>query len=130
MLQPHNGPYPQVCSYCGERNYRLAVTCSLRCTNALRRMKAKQPGSKLKVPKRTPPPLVSMAKREAIIDAAGNKCELCGSPPGARRLHIDHDHTTGALRGLLCHGCNVGLGYFKDDPELLERAAEYLRKPR
>jgi hypothetical protein len=42
--------------------------------------------------------------------------------------HIDHDHKTGELRELLCTNCNKGLGCFKDDPRLLERAAEYLKK--
>lgn len=43
-------------------------------------------------------------------------------------LSIDHCHETGAFRGLLCSECNFGLGKFKDDPELLLAAVEYLRK--
>lgn len=58
-------------------------------------------------------------------------CAICGSPPSSNsrthpHLAIDHDHQTGATRGLLCFNCNGGLGQFKDDPELLEKALRYL----
>lgn len=55
-------------------------------------------------------------------------CAICGNlPEGVRGLHVDHCHNTGVVRGLLCHGCNTGIGNLKDDPELLERAVKYLR---
>lgn len=40
--------------------------------------------------------------------------------------HVDHDHTTGQVRGLLCHFCNAGIGYLQDNPLLLRKAADYL----
>ena len=58
-------------------------------------------------------------------------CAVCGAhnddPKYARGLHIDHCHETGVVRGLLCHGCNTGIGSLNDDPELLEKAISYLK---
>lgn len=58
-------------------------------------------------------------------------CAICKRPPEAsdarkRRLEIDHNHTTGQIRKLLCHGCNVALGLFQDSSGILYRAMEYL----
>ena len=54
-------------------------------------------------------------------------CAICKSNNGGRTFHVDHDHKTDIVRALLCSRCNPGLGAFKDDPELLEAAAAYLR---
>lgn len=52
-------------------------------------------------------------------------CAICGI---VADFHVDRDHKTGAIRGLLCRACNVGLGFFKDDPETLQKAIKYLLK--
>lgn len=52
-----------------------------------------------------------------------NECIICGLETD---LAVDHDHLTGEVRGGLCINCNIGLGHFKDDPELLRLAALYL----
>jgi hypothetical protein len=44
-----------------------------------------------------------------------------------KTLGVDHDHDTGEVRGLLCHSCNSGLGMFREDTRLMERAAKYIR---
>lgn len=54
-----------------------------------------------------------------------DRCENCGS---AHRLCVDHDHKTGRVRGILCHGCNVALGAAKDDIEILEGLITWLRE--
>ena len=56
-------------------------------------------------------------------------CALCGLEEWATRdgvLCVDHEHSTGRVRGLLCYNCNLGLGHLKDDPSLLAKAAKYL----
>jgi hypothetical protein len=53
-------------------------------------------------------------------------CAVCGDQPTKLPLCVDHDHSTGKIRGLLCHLCNTGLGAFRDRPELLTAAINYL----
>ena len=52
------------------------------------------------------------------------RCAICQSEPPA--LVVDHDHETGAVRGLLCRNCNLGIGFLRDDLGLLRSAARYL----
>jgi hypothetical protein len=57
-------------------------------------------------------------------------CKLCGKKlireSVKRYFSVDHNHSTGIVRGILCYNCNSGLGLFKDNPHLLERAKEYV----
>ena len=62
-------------------------------------------------------------------------CAICGKKEtrksrygGICKLHIDHDHKTKKIRGLLCHKCNNGLGNFRDNIENLDRAKKYLER--
>lgn len=61
-------------------------------------------------------------------------CAICKQPEVSQRnghakwLAVDHDHTTGAIRGLLCNNCNPMLGYAKDDTTRLMAAVEYLKE--
>lgn len=61
---------------------------------------------------------------EAIVLAQNNRCLLCDTE--LTKPHVDHCHSTGRVRGILCYHCNVGLGHFKDNPEVLARAIQYL----
>lgn len=74
----------------------------------------------------------------AIYEAQGGKCAICERATGAtRKLAVDHDHSCCAgatscgkcVRSLLCKPCNRMLGHMRDDPEMAERAADYLRDP-
>lgn len=73
---------------------------------------------------------MELAEYDTMLAAQGGGCAICGETEGGgrwkRRLHVDHDHRTGRIRGLLCHGCNVGVGHFGDRPELFFKAAQYL----
>ncbi len=55
-------------------------------------------------------------------------CDICATPVPDDEIRVDHCHTTGRVRALLCHNCNTGLGHFKDNVELLKRAQVYLEK--
>lgn len=69
-----------------------------------------------------------------MVEEQEGLCAICGGPPrmtnGGKEdtLHIDHCHDSMDVRGLLCGPCNVGLGSFQDNPEVLKRAIEYLEK--
>lgn len=55
-------------------------------------------------------------------------CFICGASPNDTRICRDHCHSTGLVRGNLCHNCNVALGHFKDNIVTLERALDYLKR--
>lgn len=64
----------------------------------------------------------------SLLESQAGKCRICESAPLDNDvLVVDHDHTTGLVRGLLCRSCNLALGYMKDSPLRLVRAAAYLR---
>lgn len=65
---------------------------------------------------------------DSMVDAQGGRCAICDKQP--ERWNIDHCHDTGAVRGLLCPQCNMGLGLMGDDPRVMRAAAEYLERPR
>lgn len=65
-------------------------------------------------------------ERAEMIEEQQGLCEICGDFFGDN-LCVDHDHTTGRVRAMLCKYCNCGLGFFKDDPALLQVASAYLR---
>lgn len=65
---------------------------------------------------------------QELLSSQGHACAICRSekPGGKGDWHVDHDHSTGAVRGILCAGCNVGIGHFKEDADRLMKAVAYL----
>lgn len=71
------------------------------------------------------------ADYERLLASQGGACAICHTKDvhrrkGDREFSVDHCHETRSVRGLLCHHCNVGLGHFFDNPDLMRAAAEYL----
>lgn len=67
---------------------------------------------------------VGQAIFEELLAEQGGVCAICGAPDPQ---HVDHDHRTGWVRGILCFNCNGGLGQFRDNPEFLAGAITYLK---
>jgi len=67
---------------------------------------------------------------EKMLKEQDSKCYICGieNQYNGKPLYVDHCHTKGQVRKLLCQHCNSGLGMFKDNPELLIKAADYLKE--
>jgi len=71
-------------------------------------------------------PLARLDEYDRLIKSQRGQCAICleafkGAP------HVDHDHATGLVRGLLCMQCNQAIGKFRDDTSILERAVAYLK---
>jgi len=76
---------------------------------------------------------ITLDQYEALLAKQNGICAICGTDkpgnrPSATRFHIDHCHSTGEIRGLLCGNCNAGIGRFADSPIRLEAAARYLQE--
>lgn len=71
---------------------------------------------------------ITMDDYDAMLVAQGGRCAICPAtrPGGRGAWHVDHNHDTGDVRGLLCSNCNRGMGLLGDDPEVLRAAAAYL----
>jgi hypothetical protein len=81
---------------------------------------------------------ITLEDYNRMLSEQNHACAICGRKDGGvfhrrgsdriRRFNVDHCHATGKIRGLLCWACNTVLGKFRDDPDLFERAAAYLRR--
>jgi hypothetical protein len=71
-------------------------------------------------------PLERLMKYEEMLKKQNGVCAICSSAAIKGSLPVDHCHKTNKIRGLLCENCNRGLGLFKDEPEFLIRAANYI----
>lgn len=72
---------------------------------------------------------ITVDEYEEMLKQQRGVCAICSQIDGSgRRLAVDHCHTTGKIRGLLCTACNIALGKLKDSPELLANAIKYLQE--
>lgn len=69
---------------------------------------------------------ITKEQYKQMVQAQNSVCAICLSR-GTRDLDVDHCHSTGEIRGLLCQDCNLGIGKFKDRTDLLDRASAYLK---
>lgn len=70
---------------------------------------------------------ITIEQYDSMLESQGGGCFICGRPPREDiSLHVDHDHSTGKVRGILCFCCNNALADFQDDPALLRKAACYV----
>jgi hypothetical protein len=75
---------------------------------------------------------ISIEEYNDLLSLQEGKCAICGSIETGRSdtkyLHVDHDHLSGKVRGLLCNKCNIGIGLFNDDIFRLKKAIIYLER--
>ena len=78
---------------------------------------------------------INLEEYNELLESQNHVCLICGKSENhihnktkkKTDLAVDHCHDTGKIRGLLCTNCNIGIGYFKNNPELLITAADYLK---
>ncbi len=73
---------------------------------------------------------LSQKEYEKMLSAQGGVCAICGREDKKKALSVDHCHTTGDVRGLLCTSCNLSIGKLDDCPETLRNAARYIDRHR
>jgi len=73
---------------------------------------------------------MSIEDYNALLDSQNGKCSLCNKTPeeNGKALSVDHNHKTGKVRGLLCDNCNKGIGFLKENTEILQKAIKYIEK--
>lgn len=73
---------------------------------------------------------ITLEQFRVVLAAQGNRCGICRAPEmgGSGQWHVDHDHASGKVRGILCRGCNVAIGAMRDNPDTLRAAIQYLEE--
>lgn len=115
------------CTVCGEGSKVFRRGDVWRCTNKRKEVDSRAnltrhaqyfygTGSKID-------PITAKAERSRLSKEQRGLCKICNIEPAT---HLDHCHTTGAIRGLLCTRCNTGLGMFLDNTDNLKAAIDYL----
>jgi hypothetical protein len=76
---------------------------------------------------------ISLEEYNRLLKNQHGKCAICGNIPNKKgnagqSLHVDHDHNTGNIRGLLCSSCNLAVGWIEINPELVNNMLDYLKR--
>lgn len=74
---------------------------------------------------------ITLEQYNKMLKSQQYRCAICGNTGNGKALHLDHNHITGQVRGLICYNCNTGLGQFKTDEhndKLLMLATQYIRR--
>lgn len=104
-----------ICRKCGPVSLRRRAHNLFQCVNIVRPARNEQLKKLYGI---------TIEQYEEMVMACDSRCHICGVK--IETPHVDHNHLTGEIRGLLCGNHNRGLGLFGDDPELLRAAAAYL----
>lgn len=72
---------------------------------------------------------IDLATYDKLLRQQDGLCAICQSAPNGKPFHVDHDHSSHVIRGLLCDNCNMAIGLLQDDPEMIRRAARYINAP-
>jgi hypothetical protein len=130
----------KTCKICGiEKNISDFYTGRKDCKDcknaAARKMRIDEPERYLKYKKRHNEYLkqrrykITQEQFDKMLVAQNNMCKLCNNKfKSTRDTHIDHCHNSNIVRGLLCSSCNMALGQFNDDVDIMENAIKYLSK--
>ena len=73
---------------------------------------------------------ITLEEYNDMLKSQNNSCKICKSENAGgihNKFYVDHCHKTGKVRGLLCTGCNLALGVFRDSIEIMLRAIEYIK---
>ena len=119
------------CLHCDEPIPAKRNAAALFCTRACKQKERVASGKAAEVARRHYFGKLYGLSVDQVNEMAERGCGICGTtdwPGRHQRPHVDHDHKTGKVRGILCSECNTGLGKFRDDPAVLERAIAYLLK--
>jgi hypothetical protein len=71
---------------------------------------------------------ISQEQYDEMVARQHGLCALCGHAPTKNALAVDHDHDTGAVRGLLCLQCNTALGKLGDNADAIRRVLDYMER--
>lgn len=74
---------------------------------------------------------LTLEQYQILLDKQQGKCAICNQASESKRftrLHVDHNHDNGEIRGLLCSSCNTAIGLLKEDPQVLRNCIEYLKR--